>query len=187
MESVLTVSSRNEANRIDDNLLHPLFILDLVLVSNDSMLECIATDVLFDITLLHLRIGKHREEVLEEEDIFSLLSSLLDKQVQNDESRDKHDKQEKEQIGVLQTQIGRPVHFRKVADDPATEELPSRNIIIETMWKRKRVNTFNAKKTLSTIVPSQSPIVDPVTTFKRVRSHPRIPGTHGVKELERRK
>ena len=186
MECVLVVSYQNDANRIDDNLLHTRFVLNLVLASDDSTHGELATLPLLDVTLLHLGIGEHGEEVLEEKDILSLLSSLLDEQVKNDEGRSNHDKEEQQQIGIFQTQVGHPVHLRKVADDPAAEELPSRKIIIETMWKRKRVNTFSAKKALSTIVPSQSPIADPVTTFKRVRSHPRIPGTPGVKEFERK-
>ena len=36
MKSVLDVNSQNKANRIDDNLLHALFVLDLILASDDS-------------------------------------------------------------------------------------------------------------------------------------------------------
>ena len=76
MECVLVVSYQNDANRIDDNLFHTRFVLNLVLVSDDSTHGELATLPLLDVTLLHLGIGEHGEEVLEEEDILQDIEEL---------------------------------------------------------------------------------------------------------------
>lgn len=76
VQCILRITLTKKNHSIHNDLLHPLLVLNLVVVADDSTIHSSQQYTLFHLTLLHLGVGEERQEIDKEEDGLSLLRSF---------------------------------------------------------------------------------------------------------------
>ena len=76
VQCILHITLTKKNHSIHNNLLHPLLVLNLVVITDDPTPHSSQQCTLFHFTLLHFGVGEERQEIDKEEDGLSLLRSF---------------------------------------------------------------------------------------------------------------